>query len=63
MVVDDAGVSRVHAEIRWSREGHCLADGGSANGTSVNGAQVAEHYLTDGDIIKVGDTVLVFRCL
>lgn len=62
VVVDDAGVSRVHAEIRCSREGYCLVDGGSANGTSVNGARVAEQYLSDGDVIKVGDTVLIFRC-
>jgi pSer/pThr/pTyr-binding forkhead associated (FHA) protein len=59
----DWQVSRVHAEIE--RIGSCWAvadDGLSTNGTFVNGKRVvARRRLEDGDAIRVGASVLVFR--
>lgn len=59
--LDDSGVSRVHAEIRRSGDAYHLVDAGSANGTIVNGERVGDHILTDGDVIRLGSTELVFR--
>lgn len=61
LVLDDAGVSRVHAEVRRTGGAHVLVDAGSANGTLVNGRRVSRHELADGDVVRLGGTVLVFR--
>jgi DNA-binding NtrC family response regulator len=58
--VQHASVSRRHATIR-ANDGHLrVADLGSHNGTRVNGELVAEsRLLASGDVITVGDVVLV----
>ena len=57
----DTGVSRRHAELRRV-DGHVeLHDLGSTNGTLVNGHRVDAVTLTDGDLITIGTTDLVFR--
>jgi hypothetical protein len=61
VVVDDAGASRQHAEVRHTDAGFALTDLGSTNGTLVNGAPVQEHLLEDGDRITIGETILEFR--
>ena len=61
VVVDDAGASRQHAEVRRTDAGFALTDLGSTNGTLVNGSQIREHLLEDGDRITIGETVLEFR--
>jgi hypothetical protein len=61
VVVDDAGASRQHAEVRRTDAGFTLADLGSTNGTLVNGTPIREHLLEDGDRITIGETVLEFR--
>ena len=38
-----------------------LSDLGSTNGTTVNGNPVQTWQLTDGDVIRVGHSSLVFR--
>jgi hypothetical protein len=58
--VDDAGVSRRHAEIQLG-DSPMLVDLGSTNGTTLDGAPVGRAELTDGARIGMGDTVLVFR--
>ncbi|HUR73922.1 MAG TPA: DUF3662 and FHA domain-containing protein [Sporichthya sp.] len=58
--VDDAGVSRRHAEIQLG-DSPVLVDLGSTNGTTLNGDPVSRAALTDGAQIGMGDTVLVFR--
>jgi|SRR5437588_969989 len=59
----DSQVSRVHAELE--RLGECWAlidDGLSTNGTFVNGARIhARRRLADGDSVRVGSSVLLFR--
>jgi hypothetical protein len=63
IVLDDAGVSRRHAELRpeasatWTIE-----DLGSTNGVRVNGATVAgAHPLRSGDTIGMGSTEMTFE--
>ena len=58
----DTGVSRRHLEIRWDGQTATLSDLGSTNGTTVNGNPVqAPWQLSDGDVIRVGHSSLVFR--
>jgi FHA domain/Bacterial regulatory proteins, luxR family len=59
----DAEVSRLHAElVRKGVEWTLVDDGLSLNGSFVNGQPVRGHRrLRDGDAIRVGATVLVFR--
>jgi DNA-binding SARP family transcriptional activator len=61
LVLGDAGVSRIHAEVRRVGRSFRLVDLGSANGTVVNGAHVVEHVLADGDVIRLGGAELVYR--
>jgi hypothetical protein len=57
----DTGVSRRHLEITWDGHTATLNDLGSTNGTTVNGSPVQTWQLTDGDVIRVGHSSLVFR--
>jgi pSer/pThr/pTyr-binding forkhead associated (FHA) protein len=59
----DGEVSRLHAElVRKGVEWTLTDDGLSLNGSFVNGQPVRGHRrLRDGDAIRVGGTVLVFR--
>ena len=59
----DAQVSRLHAEIESvAGEWIVVDDGLSSNGTFVNGRRIAaRRRLTDGDSIRVGATVILFR--
>jgi hypothetical protein len=59
--VADAGVSRRHAKVFPTPEGHVLIDLGSANGTLVDGATVSEHSLADGMAFTVGGTTFVYE--
>jgi len=59
--LDDAGVSRRHAEIHVG-DGHAhVVDLGSTNGTFVDGERVDSGELRDGSTITVGRSRLVFR--
>ncbi|WP_305775554.1 FhaA domain-containing protein [Pseudonocardia sp. N23] len=57
----DTGVSRRHLEISWDGQAATLSDLGSTNGTTVNGSPVQSCQLSDGDMIRVGHSSLVFR--
>lgn len=63
LMLDDAGVSRVHAEIRRSRDTFVIADVGSVNGTVVNGQREVSRELQDGDVVRLGGVELTFRLL
>jgi hypothetical protein len=58
--LDDPGVSRRHAVLRLTPI-PTITDLGSTNGTTVDGQRVSQAELTDGTIITVGETTLVFR--
>jgi hypothetical protein len=59
--LDDAGVSRRHAEIHVTGNGARVVDLGSTNGTFVDGERVGTGELRDGSTITVGRSRLVFR--
>lgn len=59
----DRRVSRVHAIVSTDATSQkvCLIDGGSKNGSFVNGQRVQERALQDGDVIRVGSSLLLLR--
>jgi hypothetical protein len=59
--LSDTGVSRLHAEVRVEPGSYVVADMGSTNGTRVNGRPVTTAPLSDGDVIELGASRLVFR--
>jgi pSer/pThr/pTyr-binding forkhead associated (FHA) protein len=59
--LDDANVSRRHAEVRRIGDGYSLVDLGSTNGTEVNGQRIQETALMNGDVISVGTTRITFE--
>lgn len=59
--LSDTGVSRLHAEVRVEPGSYVVVDRGSTNGTRVNGRPVSTAPLTDGDVIELGASRLVFR--
>ncbi len=63
--IDDPGVSRRHAEIRVVDTGFgarvSVHDLGSTNGISVNGRRTEEATLTDGAVIRVGNTTITLH--
>lgn len=61
VVLGDPNASRRHAEVRPSPTGFVVADLASTNGTKVNGRNITEHPLTDGDEIVLGGTVLRYE--
>jgi hypothetical protein len=62
VVLDDAGISRHHAEIRPGPDGWAVADLGSTNGVLVNGQQIqGSRPLVPGDRVELGSTVIVFE--
>jgi hypothetical protein len=62
VVLDDAGISRRHAELRPGPDGWTVADLGSTNGVRVNGVQVrGVQLLRSGDRVELGSTEIVFE--
>ena len=59
--IDDANVSRRHAEIVHEDGGWWVVDLGSTNGVEVNGEQVKRARLEPNDRIVLGRTELVFE--
>ena len=59
--LDDANVSRRHAELRREGERWIIADLGSTNGVKVNGQRVQEAVLQPGDVITMGTSRLTFE--
>jgi len=61
VVLSDPAVSRKHIGIRRVNGKYELADLGSTNGVYVNGHRMAKKLLEAGDIMRVGNTEMVFR--
>jgi FHA domain-containing protein len=57
----DTGVSRKHADVQLHGGTVTVQDLGSTNGTLVNGRRVNRQDLADGDVIRIGHSVLVYR--
>jgi hypothetical protein len=68
IILDDDAASRQHARLRTEKNGDgeaqfFLYDLATANGTKVNGQPVVKQPLSDGDLIEIGRTRLVFKQL
>lgn len=61
VTLDDASVSRRHAEVHVEDGGVWILDLGSTNGTEVNGARARRTQLEHGDRILIGQTELRFE--
>jgi len=61
IVLADPAVSRKHVAIRRASGEYEVADLGSTNGIYVNGHKVPKKNLAPGDIVRVGNTEMVFR--
>ena len=62
IVLDDAGASRRHAEIRPDHAGWALHDLASTNGVRVNGRAIhGVQPLRQGDRVEIGSTEIVFE--
>jgi hypothetical protein len=60
IIVEDAFVSRHHAQLRLRNGVYLLFDVDSKSGTFVNDIAVREHRLQSGDVIRIGNTKLIF---
>jgi pSer/pThr/pTyr-binding forkhead associated (FHA) protein len=58
ILVASESASRHHARIFVSGGAHVLVDLESTNGTLLNGKPVTEQTLRNGDVLRVGTTVL-----
>ena len=54
----DLGVSGKHFEIRYRQGSYCIYNYGK-NGTFVNGKEIREGVLSDGDQIQIGFTTVL----
>jgi hypothetical protein len=57
----DTGVSRKHVDVVLDSGTAICEDLGSTNGTLVNGRRITRQPLADGDVIRIGHSVLVYR--
>ncbi len=60
LVIDDARVSRHHAQIRMRNGRYIIYDTGSSGGTTVNEQPVTEHALQVGDVISLAGYAIVY---
>ncbi len=58
--ITDDKASRKHFQVRFQDGLYLLTDLKSHNGTYLNGSQVQEALLKDGDTIQAGKTTLVY---
>jgi ABC transport system ATP-binding/permease protein len=63
VALQDRAVSRPHCRFGKKPEGWTIMDLGSANGTTLNGSPggATPRVLKDGDVVHVGETMLLFR--
>lgn len=64
ILLQDPSVSRPHARLYRNTEGWHLVDLNSSNGTSINDEPLAADspaLLHNGDTLKLGNTILLFR--
>lgn len=60
VVIPDPASSRNHCQIAVQGGQYVLRDQGSANGVFVNAVRVRDCTLTDGDLIRIGNTEMRF---
>lgn len=62
LTVESGRVSREHAEIVRHGTGYLIRDLRSTNGVYINGEQIDEHVLVDGDTVAIADFEFDFHC-
>ncbi len=60
IILDDARVSRSHAQLRLRYGRYVVYDLGSSGGTLVNGQRVQECVLRPGDVISLGGVMVIY---
>jgi pSer/pThr/pTyr-binding forkhead associated (FHA) protein len=60
IILDDARVSRRHAQLRRRYDRYVIYDLGSTGGTSVNGYPVQECVLEAGDVISLAGVEIIY---
>lgn len=60
IALQDINASRSHAELQFAQGAWMLTDLNSTNGTYINGQRISRQPLSEGDLITVGMTNLVF---
>ncbi len=58
--IDDAALSRRHAEFYRADGGHAVKDLGTSNGTTVNGETIRTRVLQHKDVVRFGDIEITF---
>jgi DNA-binding NtrC family response regulator len=58
---DDRSMSRFHARVRVEADQVEIEDANSLNGVYCNGVRVQRVRLADGDVVRIGDTFLLYR--
>ncbi len=61
VVIPDALVSRRHARIVFDGQQYLFHDCESSNGSLLNGDRISERRLSDGDVLWLGASRLLFR--
>ncbi len=61
VVLDDSTVSSEHAAIVFEQGRFVLYDLASTNGTYLNDQRIQRQMLYDGDEVRLGNKVLVFK--
>jgi serine/threonine protein kinase len=61
VVLATTKASRYHAEVLYGEGNYVVRDLNTSNGTIVNDLRITEKELVDGDAIRIGDVILVFR--
>jgi transcriptional regulator of acetoin/glycerol metabolism len=59
--IPDTFASRLHARLVRAGDRWVLEDAGSKNGLRANGRRARRHWLEDGDLFEVGETMFAFR--
>jgi pSer/pThr/pTyr-binding forkhead associated (FHA) protein len=60
VVIEDQGVSRRHAQIRWRNGRFEIFDLGSRAGIVLNRRRISRAELKSGDVIALGSAALIF---
>jgi DNA-binding NtrC family response regulator len=60
-IAGDRSLSRTHAALSFDKamKQYVLEDQGSSNGTFVNGQRIEREHLRPGDVVRVGETVML----
>ncbi len=60
LILDDAHVSRHHAQLRCINQRFVIFDVGSSGGLFLNGRKISQATLQPGDVVRLGVTKLIY---